>query len=1166
MTTSGETPNPTQTPDAIAASNPESVLPDRILLPPPAVALLEPPPRPSRSWLDYALVAVVLAFAFLAGSFPAHNSDLWLHLATGRDLAAGTYHFGVDPYAHGTQGVYWVNTHWLYDWLTFAVFQGFGGIEGWGGSALILLKALLVTLLTALMLRLGWRRGGLWPTAVGAALSVLVLSPWLAPHPMIVSYLFLALTLYFLERPHSLRSDEETGARTAIPVAFAAYWPLLPLFVLWVNLDSWFLLGPLTVALYLLGQLLQSNYGPGRGDPEAFRRGETATLVRVLGVCLLACLINPHHIYAFLTPPAQLGLGPATSVLQTDPAFRGLLMSPFGPDYMRPGLGWTAAGMAYFALVLLSGLSFVFNLAGLRWRRLLVWSALLLLSAFQVRTIPFFAVAAGPILALNMQNFFSRRIAWTNGAEAARWAVAGRLASLLAGLALLGTGWAGLLHAPYGEQPRWEIELDPGLRDIAAKLHQWHKDGLLGADDQGFNLSADAANYFTWFCPEEKGVIDARHPLFSAAAAADFVAMRKQLSTAPDDVTPAGFMAETLAPEDGADLSSFGGASMEAVRKLMHARNADHLVIYDNDKKTALMWVERLLQYPTEWPLLDLEGRTAVFGWRDLKDRDKPNAFANLSIDLRYIALQDPNEHPQAAGFLAPRTGPGREPVAPDWGEALFKAPRPRSPKSDEAALYLVRFDEESPRFAYRAKLAWSESLLASAVGAACCSNGSITAPYEMTLRLHVLTAGPRAALTSGESYKPTPVEQLAFHFREDYGAQQPQGPEGLLYLALRAARQAIHDNPDDAQAYLILGKTYRRILQNTPERTWNPPQALWHRQPNPRPPAFQLLYRVRTAEAAAAYKHALVVNPDLEEAHLDLISLYQDLNYQDEVLAELKEVLRCNRKAGHKAGENQQDYAARLLDLEDLTAKKEKDVADQLDKFEVKSAGMPVFSKAETAWLDFGLAGKSLSILLASEVAAFGREGMALELELLLHTGRVKDVREWPDPEGAKDYLGAEKYLEMQIQLEAASGNYQQAEDDLEELIENVHAINDPQLGRMATRGAMAFEAARTVILAQHHDGYMPLLFRTTFFYPSVMRNTTMLTNAMRREADLTTLRGMLAVEYGAIAQARKDFHDAVELWGDAATAASGGGLNFPARPIAQDGQKLLDKAAAAR
>jgi hypothetical protein len=93
-----------------------------------------------------------------------------------------------------------------------------------------------------------------------------------------------------------------------------------------------------------------------------------------------------------------------------------------------------------------------------------------------------------------------------------------------------------------------------------------------------------------------------------------------------------------------------------------------------------------------------------------------------------------------------------------------------------------------------------------------------------------------------------------------------------------------------------------------------------------------------------------------------------------------------------------------------------------------------------------------------------------------------------------------------------------------------------------------------------------MLFLFRTTFFYPSIMQNTARLTGAMRREAELTTLRGMLALEYGGIDQARKDFHSAVGLWGSAATTDAGGGLNFTALPIAQDGRKLLDKAAAAR
>ncbi len=572
------------------------------------------------------------------------------------------------------------------------------------------------------------------------------------------------------------------------------------------------------------------------------------------------------------------------------------------------------------------------------------------------------------------------------------------------------------------------------------------------------------------------------------------------------------------------------------------------------------MWVQRLLQNPAEWPLLDLDGHAAVFGWRDPEKRGSRDLFAGQSIDLKVVAFQDPKEYPRAAAYRAPRRWPGREPAASGWVDAIIKAPKPRSPKSDEAALYLVRYEDDAPRFSYRAKLAWSESLFAGAVGTGCCANGSVVAPYETALRLNILTAGPAAPPPPGES--PTPAEKLAYFIQEDYDARRPQGPDGLLYLALRAARQAVHDNPDDAQAYLILGKTYRRILQNSPERTWNPPAAFWNRQAAPRPPTFKLLYRVRTAEAVTAYKHALTVNPDMAEAHMDLIFLYQDMNYQDEVLAELKEVLRCERKAGPREGESRPAYAARLADLEDLVGRKEKDIAEQLDRFEVRSAGMPPYNKAETAWLEYGLAGKALSILLSSEVAAFGREGMALELELLLHTGRVKEVREWPDPEGARDFLGAIPYLEIKVQLEAASGNYQQADEDLAELAAVFQTVTDPAGDRLTVRGEIAVAATRAILFAQPFDGFPPVLTRTTFTYPSIMEEMAAVAGNMPREADLTTLRGLLALECGQTDQARGEIHHALSLWGNEAMAAGGGGINFPARGIAQDAEKLLDSA----
>src|SRR4051794_7990786 len=88
-------------------------------MPESAPSLTPPPPptAPSR-WgrrVDLLSFGLVLAFAFFAGSFVARNSDVWLHLATGRLLAEGHHHFGTDPFAFTTGGVYWANHSWLFD-------------------------------------------------------------------------------------------------------------------------------------------------------------------------------------------------------------------------------------------------------------------------------------------------------------------------------------------------------------------------------------------------------------------------------------------------------------------------------------------------------------------------------------------------------------------------------------------------------------------------------------------------------------------------------------------------------------------------------------------------------------------------------------------------------------------------------------------------------------------------------------------------------------------------------------------------------------------------------------------------------------------------------------------------------------------------------------------
>jgi hypothetical protein len=65
-----------------------------------------------------------------------------------------------------------------------------------------------------------------------------------------------------------------------------------------------------------------------------------------------------------------------------------------------------------------------------------------------------------------------------------------------------------------------------------------------------------------------------------------------------------------------------------------------------------------------------------------------------------------------------------------------------------------------------------------------------------------------------------------------------------------------------------------------------------------------------------------------------------------------------------------------------------------------------------------------------------------------------------------------------------------------------------------------------------------------------------------LRQEADLRVLRGLLALESGAVEKARAHFRAALDVWGSDSRAATGAGVDFPARPIAQQAIRLLEEA----
>jgi tetratricopeptide (TPR) repeat protein len=483
---------------------------------------------------------MVFLLAFFAGSMVVRNSDFWLHLATGRLLAQGQYRFGVDPFSYTTAGVYWANHSWLFDWLLFQGYQFFGE------TTLVVLRGLTMVALAGLLLTFRRAETPFTISAICTVLGLLTISPQVHLRPELSSIVLCGVMLWFLWRLQ--RHAGKRALQLGIVIGLCA---------LWVNLDRWFLLGPLLVALFWLGERL----GGSRGVPGW-----------LVVACAVACLASPHHVHA-LTLPVELSPWWWSNPLASDDRFRATFASPWQLRwYLQPTNGLSVTGLSYFVILLVSLASFFLSAENRRDWRLPVWFGFALLGAVSLRTVPFFAVVTVPIASLNLGDW------WGTRSVATSWRT--RLGSaLLQGglLALIVCAWPGWLHARPHEarRVRWEIRPDPSLVRLST--------GKLGDNEGGhsFALHPDVGDYLAWSNPAEKSFLDHRLPIFRPVIETYLRASREIES---------GTLAE--------DLGAY------RVRRV---------ILYDSEPTRMFPTLAKLLA-SDRWQLEEVAGRAVVFG------------------------------------------------------------------------------------------------------------------------------------------------------------------------------------------------------------------------------------------------------------------------------------------------------------------------------------------------------------------------------------------------------------------------------------------------------------------------------------------------------------------------------------------------------------------------
>ena len=1141
--------NITEQPAAVPPAPPSEPAPAA-----PATPAIDTGP-PAWMWkADVVLLGSILVLSFLLASFTAANSEHWMQLAIGRLISEGKFSFGLDPFSMTTEGVYWVHHSWLYSLLLYQ-FYNLAGAAG-----LIVGKAILFTTAITLLCRIGWNEANRWFVLICLLVAALAVSTRLVLEPRVVSYLFLAITLFVLNRAGVFAlpvpekdeggrmKDESDRASSFILPPSSLLWWLPPLFALWANLDVWFILGPLIVGLCWAATGL-AKWFRGTGLVPG------KTLVMIFGAGLLACVINPHHVNVFQMPPelAYLVLSVADPVSLPLPdvlVAAGRTMkelqkvgttipwtaSPFALRYWQDSAaGLNVAGLAVFPLVMLGLLGFGVmafvrpqpNAPSLQVSRFLVWLFFGILALALYRLIPFFALAAAPLTAMTLGEFMDWQMT-SNAASAAQRARGLRLARLVSVpfcLLLIALAWPGWLHGPAdlfvpaAHRVAWDMRADPSIQRAAEALNaiQEGKDRI-----HVFNGNIEMGNYLPWFAPGVKHTIDSRFPLY-VGQIATYAAVRTAL---PDVAT------DTWQP-------FFNKHGIKHV--------AMDLLLAPPEPRISKWWSD-----PDHWRQRHADVRLFVFSWAGA---DKSWPTDTISNDWNRQAFGDlpPAKRPPVRGAAVPQLpgawalyleGLGTQPA----GVTEFTARR----------LQFYLHHQYQPMFGLMTnpppdKHRWPTPSCGLVVFSASLAN---------------LQAIPGGGMTLGPSLAIVLNDFTMFRPRDF-------GPPALPVLMVRTARQAVVDNPLSAEAHVTLA-TANEVVRSLQEDHW----VGFQRTPRAQHPSV-LRDTLRQHQLAAGLFFAAELQPDNFDHQIKLAELYSQQNLVDLALERLEKAyvaadaqLNAGKDLLLPTGQifkpSQKDKFLKNFH-ESYIKPLENSVKDRLAKFE-SIKGSPLERAAGARLGDYqdfnqgrpqpsrlGLGKKALELLNAIDPTSLKNNEQDLYLrhtfDLLLAIGRADVVAENVKKAHGLKREAPEMYARYQLVTSGILGNYKVMDEALEileyplrERVKGMTDIHDKRRNEMlflVTAAGTQTYLSTTVAAVGLRTGWAWL--------GGYSQAYGQLLQAKNDLGNVITLRGIAALEAGDTKQARLHFQNA--LAEDEKTTP------FADRPIAKRYLELIEQ-----
>ena len=633
-----------------------------------ATAAEEPAPEPWtpervvewNSYYDVYVALAVLLLAFIVSANKVTHSSIWTQLQLGNLIAAKVAPVTTDPFSYTEEGKPWVNIPWAFEWSHSVLFNAAGDFspidpndsaataakaEQVGAGVLIAVNAI-ARVFTALLL-LGIRRKGpgRWWSAICVMLAVGVMA---APtgillgglaRPAIVSPETWGLLLLAMELRLIFRATEN-GSR-------AAAYALIPLFLIWANVDESFLTG-----LMLLGMVVLGRVRKGRPYEGSARHFSLQFGLGILAACALICLANPsfYRIYPTAMDWVFAFFRPATGTMTSDQfsffgnAIKEQAIKEYGPDGLWLWRQYIATYVIYVGVGLLS---FALNRKRFNLSRFLAYALASLLWGVMIRFSAEFGLVFAVTLALNGQEWYLD----TMGSEGriglgwSFWSVGGRMVTITA---LFGGVWMALTgYGLNSADGKFGFGFDRD--DFAFES----ADLLKAAPIQGnvLNTSLNQGDMLIWrSSPVRKTFVDSRRHLFGPELFEKLDTVKKALRD--DDIA--------------------------VWKPILDEAKVSVVMLQPNSAEITY----RTLSRSKNWIPFHDDGNTVLFGRADAADK----------VDVEYFTANRLDPNVRAYQVAKPSAPVNRPPSPMTWMDTVFKARSLAAPQphNDSARRWLI--------------------------------------------------------------------------------------------------------------------------------------------------------------------------------------------------------------------------------------------------------------------------------------------------------------------------------------------------------------------------------------------------------------------------------------------------------------------------------------------